>query len=337
MDQVIIFGRTYNLPDGPPPRAAPPWSSPPAAGPTAPALLTRAGTTSCPTSVKAWAANSTSNSSSSPSSSASPPSSPSSTSSSPCTKPLSPTPTSKHANTPTPSPGDTTPPRRESLFAGPSTRLIRRSSRCRRAVLSGVGVGAGAEVFQEGGTSGCPAQEFLSASTGGGDVHAEESSDPAEVCWGILGRDGGDGQVEGVADRLGDLSCRNSFLGDRVQERARGCFLKAEEDEAGGIGAVHRGPPVLTVADIAGNALFPPGTHESGHEAVVARAVRGRREPHPDRVHASVEVVQCEVLAAAARGVGAVEGRGVVFGDGTTAVDREDARGEQERPARTFE
>ena len=69
---------------------------------------------------------------------------------------------------------------------------------------------------------------------------------------------------------------RHALVGDRVQHRSRRRLLQRQAEQARGVEAVHGGPAVGAVADVAGDALVAGDADQGGHEAVVAVAVHGR-------------------------------------------------------------
>ncbi len=91
------------------------------------------------------------------------------------------------------------------------------------------------------------------------------------------------GRLEMAADHLGDVADRHALVGDRVQRRSRRRLLQREAEQARGIEAVHGGPAVGPVADVAGDAFVAGDPDEGRHEAVVSVAVIRRRESHDRR------------------------------------------------------
>ena len=109
-----------------------------------------------------------------------------------------------------------------------------------------------------------------------------------------------------------------------------GAFATPEGNEARGIGPVHGGPPVGPVSRVTGDALLAGYGGDRRDEPVVASSVHGWREPQAHGVHAAVDELEREVLAAATGRLGAMERGRVVLCGRPALGEGGDARGEQE-------
>ena len=97
-----------------------------------------------------------------------------------------------------------------------------------------------------------------------------------------------------AAHRLGDLPEGDAFVGDGVQHRTGGSVFDSQARQAGGVGAVHRRPPVGAVTHVTGHAPLTGDADESGHEPVVAVAVHRRCEAQDRRADADAPQRQGE-------------------------------------------
>jgi hypothetical protein len=183
------------------------------------------------------------------------------------------------------------------------------------AAVSVERVRAGGNVVEESRTARMPVEQLAGLRVRGDDVHAEEPSDPAEVCLDV-----GDGHrhrrhLEEVADRGGDVAGGDALFADRVHARSRWGFLERQPHHDGGVVTVHGRPPTRAVAHVARDSFVLRDLRQGRREAVVADAVDCRGEAQRNGAHALVGVIQGEVLAAAAHGVDAVERRRIVLGE----------------------
>ncbi len=100
-------------------------------------------------------------------------------------------------------------------------------------------------------------------------VYLREAREPAEVCVGVAFRDAYDRHVEMPSDHFGDLAERYAFFGNAVIHGVLGGAFERETVEARCIAAMHSGPPILSIADIRGNAALAGDPDEDRYEAVV--------------------------------------------------------------------
>ena len=112
-------------------------------------------------------------------------------------------------------------------------------------------------------------------------------------------------------------------------------MLEGQTDEIGRVEAVHGGPPVAAVAQVAGDLLLAGDIHQGGDETVVAPAVHRGRESDDRRSDPSGSQGQSSVGVGDPRvdgGVGPVPLR-----SDAPRGETERAGGDQKRSARTRE
>jgi hypothetical protein len=102
---------------------------------------------------------------------------------------------------------------------------------------------------------GLPPEQLARDRARGRHVETDELADEAEARTGLLGGDRGRRELEAAADRAGAVAHRHAFFGYGVQHRAAGRVLDPEAHESRGVAAVHSGPAVLAVADVAGGCV----------------------------------------------------------------------------------
>src|SRR5882757_708936 len=87
-------------------------------------------------------------------------------------------------------------------------------------------------------------------------------------------------------DHLGDGADRYALVRDHVQLGSRRGLLQGQPKQVRGIAAVHGGPTVGAVADVAGDSLGTGDTDQGREESVVPVAMTGRWKSHNRRADA---------------------------------------------------
>ena len=127
----------------------------------------------------------------------------------------------------------------------------------------------GVEVGEETRLNRSPSKLVLGFRASSGAIHGKEVGDPAEVIARLLGRFADDRHVQASANDLGDLSSRNSLIGDAMIPASGGPVLEHEPVEMSSIEPMYRGPAVEPLSDVCGNALFTGDADQSWYKAVI--------------------------------------------------------------------
>src|SRR5580704_16155959 len=152
------------------------------------------------------------------------------------------------------------------------------------------------EVFEQARPGRLPSEQLPGDDGGDGTVQGDEVSHEAEVFRGVFGGHRGRRDVEVAAYRPGDLPEGNALIRDGVQDRAGGSGLDGQAGQAGGVGTVHRRPPVRAVTHVSGDASLAMPTSVATNPlspspcTVGAKRKTDERTPMPlsDRVSRAV-------------------------------------------------
>src|SRR5439155_17730904 len=118
-----------------------------------------------------------------------------------------------------------------------------------------------------------PSQRRSGSLARGGDVHAGESGEPAEMRRCLVRGLGDDRHTEPTTDHLGDRLERDAFFGDRMIRAALDALFERQSVEAGGIEPMHAGPAVIAIADVGCAALLAREADQMRDESMIASAM----------------------------------------------------------------